>query len=205
MTACVTTAQPFTSPRHLIANDSVEISLAHLSRGMDAEDCRPLATFEAALAINDTRCGGSCKPTPKSVHFITSEQNPSHQQRQHSNYHHLTTIHKIARCNPPQTGMCFRHSCFCLQLFVLLVGFILPSASATCINANRPRASYTFSGCYNGCSGTWGNAVLDSGSGWSTPVRCQPPPLHVIDATRRSARYLKTFTEQRGSESVAST
>jgi hypothetical protein len=175
---------------------------------MDAEDCRPLATFEAALIINHTRCGGSCKPTPKSMHFITGEQNYSHQQRQRSNYHHLTTIHKIARCNPSQTGMCFRHSCYCLQLFVLLVGFILPSVSATCINANQPRASYTFSACAgtSGCSGFWGDAVLDSGSGWSTPVRCQPPPLPVIDATRISARYLKTFTEQPfESESVAST
>ncbi len=173
---------------------------------MDAEDCRPLATFEAALVNNYTRCGGSCKPTPKSMHFITGEQNSSHQQRQRSNYHHLTTIHKIALCNPPQTGMCFRHSCFCLQLFVLLVCFILPSVSASCINANRPRASYTFSACAGtgGCSGTWGNALLDSTSMWSTPVRCQPPPLPVFDSTRISVCYLKTFTEQRGSESVAS-
>jgi hypothetical protein len=167
-------AQPFTLPRHLIANDSVEISLAY---------CRPLATFEAALVIKHTRCGRSCKPTPKSMHSITGEKNYSHQQRQRSSYRHLTTIYKIARCNPPQTGMCCRHSCFCLQLFALLVVFILPSVSATCINANRPRASYTFSSCYGSCSGssgTWGDAVLDSSSGWSVSVRCQPFPLPFI-------------------------
>jgi hypothetical protein len=117
------------------------------------------------------------------MRLFRGDQHPYHQRQRITHDHSNAVQHDVGsnRPKPHRRFLLLTHYSHSIALVVLCL--LVRSTGAACILADRPWASYSFSGCYSSCTSTSDGAIkLDSGDAWFTPVRfTKTPPPNLVN------------------------
>jgi hypothetical protein len=134
--------------------------------------------------------------TTKFMRLFRGDQHPYHQRQRITHDHSNAVQYDVGR-NRPKRNHCFFAPPFYSHSFALVVlFFFVRSISATCILADRPWASYSFSACYSSCTstGVYSAIKLDSTNAWQTPVRFakkkKTPPPNLVNCALSDNMFL---------------